>query len=158
MSEVVYAQGDGAGGRWVFQGPAILRDPTKGQTAWEQTLRAGLQSLMTDLRAQARAAYSDVPVVRDGFAYTTQTSPYVRAQLIARADRFAVIEFPTRPHTITARNKPYLVFQVDGHWVKVKSVNHPGTKGRNAITPIFEQAADRFKALCDAAVEAMLAV
>ena len=157
MTSVVYGQGDTATHRWVWQGPAIFADPAKGANAWERVLRTGLQSLMADLKQQARAAYHDVPVVRDGFAYSTQTSPYVRGQLIAHADRFAVIEFPTRPHTITARNAPYLVFQIDGHWVKVRSVNHPGTKGRNAIAPLFEQAAGRFLALCDAAVEAMLA-
>ena len=157
MSEVIYAQGEGLGGRWVFKGPAILRDPATGQSAWERVLRTGLQALMADVKQQARAAYSDVPSIRDGFQYTTQTAPYVRGQLLATADKFRVVEGPTRPHTITARNAPYLVFQVDGHWVKVKSVNHPGTKGRNAIPPIFDKAAERFQALCDAAVEAMLA-
>ena len=158
MSSVTYAQGNGPGGQWVFRGPAILADPAKGATAWERTLRAGLQSLMAEMKQQARAAYSDAPAIRDGFTYDTQTSPYVRARLLATADKFRVVEFPTRPHTITARNAPYLVFQIDGHWVKVKSVNHPGTKGRLAIDPIFDKLAPRFQALCEAAVEAMLAV
>lgn len=157
MSSVVYGQGDTATHRWVFQGPAILTDPVRAQTAWERVLRTGLQSLMQDIKDQARAAYSDAPTIRDGFTYTTQTSPYVRGQLIARADKFPVVELPTRPHTITAVNVPYLVFPIDGHWVRVKSVNHPGTKGRRAIEAIFEQQKDRFLALCDTAVEAMLA-
>lgn len=160
VSEVIYAQGDGPGGQWVFRGPALFADPAKGHTAWERVLRTGLQSLMADVQRAARAAYSDVPSVRDGFIYTAQTSPYVRGQLLATADKFRVIEGPTRPHEIIAHNALYnwLVFQIDGHWVRVKRVHHPGTKGRNAITPIFDRAAERFQALCDAAVEAMLAV
>lgn len=36
----------------------------------------------------------------------------------------------TRPHVIRAKNKPYLVFRYQGRWVRVKQVNHPGTRAR----------------------------
>lgn len=42
----------------------------------------------------------------------------------------AFVNDGTRRHTIRAKNKPYLVFRVGGQWVKVKEVNHPGTKAR----------------------------
>lgn len=40
----------------------------------------------------------------------------------------AAIDKGSKPHLIVARNAPYLVFQVNGHWVRKKSVWHPGTK------------------------------
>lgn len=46
--------------------------------------------------------------------------------------------------TITARNAPYLVFQIGGRWVRVKSVTQTGTRymgrSRDALEPLFRQA------------------
>lgn len=158
MTEVVYGAGRTRNVQWAFRGPRILGDPAAGVAAWERSLRTGLQRLMSSLKDQARAAYADVPVVRDGFSYDTQTSPFARGRLLQRSDRFALLEFPTRPHVIRAKHAPYLVFRIDGHWVRVKSVNHPGTKGRHAIDPIFARAEARFVALLHTAAQEMLAI
>lgn len=158
MSEAVYAQGATASHQWAFRGPRVLTDPAAGATAWAQAYRAGMQALAGQMKQDAQAAYSDVPVIRDGFAYDTQISPYPRLQLTNRSDRFPLVEYQTRPHVITAKNAPYLVFPIDGHWVRVKSVNHPGTRGRYAIDPIFARNEAAWRALGEQAVEAMLAV
>lgn len=47
------------------------------------------------------------------------------------------IEFGTRPHTITAKKKPNLVFTVDGRRVVTKQVNHPGMEKRPHIFPTY---------------------
>ncbi len=46
-----------------------------------------------------------------------------------------ILEEGTPPHKIRARNKPYLQFRVGGRFVKVKEVNHPGTKPRAIVQP-----------------------
>jgi hypothetical protein len=161
VSEVVYAQGSDGGGRWVYRGPRICVDPAAGQAAWERRLRTGLQSLMGTVKAEARAAYADVPAVRDGFAYETQTSPYARGRLVQRSDRAHIIEYPTRAHIIVATNAPYLWFPwgpSKSAWARVKRVHHPGTKGRHAIDPIFAKHAQEFAALLDQAAEEMVNV
>ena len=159
MSEVVYAQGSTGTHQWVFKGPRLLIDAQQAKTVWAEALRAGLQTLMSNVKRDAQAAYSDVPAIQAGFAYTTQASPYPRGQLIARVDLFSVVEYPTRPHLIEAKNKPWLHFRFpDGHWVKVKQVNHPGTKGRNAIASIMDRYAPQFQAVCERAIAMMVDV
>jgi HK97 gp10 family phage protein len=41
----------------------------------------------------------------------------------------AAVEFGTKPHVIEPKNKKALSFKIDGKWVTVKKVNHPGTQG-----------------------------
>lgn len=48
------------------------------------------------------------------------------------------VEFGTRPHKITAKNKKALSFTVGGTKVVVKSVNHPGTRAKPYVRPAFE--------------------
>lgn len=52
----------------------------------------------------------------------------------------AYVEFGTKPHVITPRNKPFLAFKTkSGNWVRTKRVNHPGTKAQ----PFFSTAITR---------------
>lgn len=55
------------------------------------------------------------------------------------------IEFGTRPHTISAKNKPALVFNVDGRRVVTQSVNHPGTTKNPHIFPTYRQYRKRIR-------------
>lgn len=41
----------------------------------------------------------------------------------------AAVNDGSRKHKIRAKNKPYLIFRIGGQWVRVKEVDHPGTKG-----------------------------
>lgn len=43
---------------------------------------------------------------------------------------------------IRAKNKPYLVFQINGHWVRTKKVTIPKYKGRGYMTPAYKEMAD----------------
>lgn len=49
------------------------------------------------------------------------------------------LEKDTRPHVISAVNGPYLMFMIGGHFVKVPSVNHPGTTGEYAFRSAWER-------------------
>lgn len=48
------------------------------------------------------------------------------------------VEFGSKAHVITARNKPFLHFKGSRGWVRKKSVNHPGTKKRPYMKPSYE--------------------
>lgn len=56
---------------------------------------------------------------------------------------FAVSE-GTQPHTIRAKDAPYLHFKVDGQWVKTKEVQHPGFEGDGFIDDAIEATSQRF--------------
>lgn len=48
------------------------------------------------------------------------------------------VEFDTKPHKITAKNKKALSFMVGGKKIIVRSVNHPGTTAQPFVRPAFE--------------------
>lgn len=48
--------------------------------------------------------------------------------VFARRNYASFVDAGTRPHVIRARRKPFLVFKVNGVWVRAKQVNHPGTR------------------------------
>lgn len=49
-----------------------------------------------------------------------------------------IIDQGSKQHEIKAKNKDYLHFQIEGNWVKVKSVVHPGTKARPWVENVFD--------------------
>jgi hypothetical protein len=51
-------------------------------------------------------------------------------------------EFDTAPHTINARTGPWLQFMGSEHFVKTRSVNHPGTKGNYIVTRVWAASED----------------
>ena len=48
------------------------------------------------------------------------------------------VEFGTRPHVITPKNRKMLAFRVGGRLVFAKRVNHPGTRAYNYMRDAFE--------------------
>ena len=53
------------------------------------------------------------------------------------------VEFGTKPHVIRAKAGGFLTFQINGRWVKVKVVNHPGTKPHPYARPAARDALAR---------------
>lgn len=51
-----------------------------------------------------------------------------RGEIVAKAKYASFVEEGTRPHVIRGRNGGMLVFQWQGRTIRVRSVNHPGTK------------------------------
>jgi hypothetical protein len=76
-------------------------------------------------------------------------------RLTGRVDRFnlivgtavkygAVVEMGSRAHVIRAKKKPYLHFKIDGRWVRIKQVNHPGTRKQPYMNPSARIHAPKF--------------
>ena len=61
-------------------------------------------------------------------------------QVYSTAKHSIFMEEGTKKHTIRAKNKPFLVFQINGQWIKVKKVKHPGT----SAVPAFRLAMIKF--------------
>lgn len=40
----------------------------------------------------------------------------------------AAIDNGAKPHTISAKHSPFLVFRIGNQWIRKKSVNHPGNR------------------------------
>lgn len=93
-----------------------------------------------------------VVVARTQHAYTDRTGNLTRSirpkfeprredliegQLLAEAKYASFVEGGTRPHPIKARNAPFLVFRWNGHLVRKKRVNHPGTKPFPFMGPAY---------------------
>jgi len=51
-----------------------------------------------------------------------------RGEIVAKAKYASFVEEGTDPHVIRGRNGGMLVFEWQGRTVRVRSVNHPGTK------------------------------
>jgi hypothetical protein len=67
------------------------------------------------------------------------------------------IENGTKPHIIRARRAPFLVFQVNGHWVRKKEVFHPGTKPRHFMRDAARQVAPIFLRNLEASTNSAIA-
>jgi hypothetical protein len=87
-------------------------------------------SVLARLRRGAEQAYAGTRF---------QGTFLVQADALFSSDPlFVVVEEPTKPHVIAARNAPYLWFKGNRGWVRVQSVNHPGTHGKRLLTPLFD--------------------
>jgi hypothetical protein len=125
--------------RWQVQATSI----TQLQAAWQAALGTALAHVGEIFAQAARQAYQGTRFA-PAFTLHTQTTPIHRITLVQTHPLFVVVEYPTRPHTIRPRNGRFLVFTVGGRRVFARSVSHPGTKGRLAIDPIFQQAEQAF--------------
>jgi len=62
------------------------------------------------------------------------------------------LEFGTRPHTISAKNKPNLSFTVGGKRIVTKQVAHPGSKAFPHIFPTYRAMKKRIRRRVAAAI------
>jgi hypothetical protein len=71
------------------------------------------------------------------------------AKVSVNADYALPVHEGSRPHVIQAKNKPFLVFQVGGRWIRKREVMHPGQKGqpflRDAANEEFPKLLTRIK-------------
>jgi hypothetical protein len=64
---------------------------------------------------------------------------------VSNAETYAAaIDKGAKPHTITARSKPYLHFRGSRGWVRVRSVNHPGNRPYHFLSRATHTAAVLF--------------
>ena len=117
-------------------------DVTRLLPAVQAVIRATLADAMADLVARADAAYSGT---RFAGTFILEPATVLIAETLLSTDPlFIVVEEPTAPHGIDARNAPYLHFQVNGRWVRTRHVNHPGTAGKRYLPPLFAEASAAF--------------
>lgn len=114
------------------QAPPHITNPIPAATSWHEAVLSVMTPIMRDLLAKVRAANPKIAgsfgirVIDEGIS--------VGYGLLSTWPKWWVLEYTMPAHTISARRKPYLVFEGrDGHLVRVKSVEHPGHTGNNAI-------------------------
>lgn len=129
--------------RWAIRAPRLYEAASAFKAEWQRAVTAALAPVADQIRAGAQRAYAGTRF-EAAFVVSRQSTPVTAIRLVNTHPLFTVVEYPTRPHTITARRAPYLVFQVQGRWVRVRSVQHPGTKGRLAIDKVFQDAETAF--------------
>lgn len=107
----------------------------------QAAIRRALTDVFAEFRAGADRAYAGT---RWAGTFAVQPTPILRsASLVTSAPLLQVVEYPTRPHPIVARNGPVLVFW----WAHANrlfvgpAVAHPGTRGRRALDPLHTAAA-----------------
>lgn len=121
--------------------PEIAFNTAEAISRYESGIRAIIKITGEKLLATSRAAYASTPNIAAKFGqFTGDQPPTIR--LVNTDPIFPFVEYPTRAHTITATRAPFLVFKVDGRWVKVRSVSHPGTKGKLAIDGLVDAASN----------------
>lgn len=64
-----------------------------------------------------------------------------KVKVVADVEYAAAVNNGSRPHKIRARNKPWLKFRVNGQWVQVREVNHPGNKAKPFLDDALRQIA-----------------
>jgi hypothetical protein len=77
----------------------------------------------------------------DSFIHGLQPSPLL-AFAGNTADIAMLVDVGSRKHVIRAKNAPYLHFPIDGRWVRVKTVNHPGTTAQHVLLDALQAVAE----------------
>lgn len=129
--------------RWALRAPQLYPTASAFKAEWQRAVVAALTPVATQILTGAQRAYAGTRFA-PLFAVERQSTPVTAIRLVNTSPLFAVVEYPTRPHTIVPRTGRFLVFTVNGRKVFARSVAHPGTKGRLAIDPIFQQAETAF--------------
>lgn len=102
------------------------------------------QTMGHEIMAKARAkAPVKTGKLRDSISYEVRKNqlivgphvPYAPYMEFGTASRG---EFGGRPYVIKAKNKPLLVFKVDGKWVSKKEITHPGVAPHPFMRPAVE--------------------
>jgi hypothetical protein len=153
----IATRGPGGQVRFVAPLPAWFSDPAQLAVGYNRHLVRELGSVGRTVKTEAASAYAGTRFAA-GFHYTTAISPYGAGSLIFTHANplFPDVELPTKRHVIRAKHKPFLVFKVDGHWVKVKEVNHPGTAGKGYLTQALAHAEPQVVAAMQRALEAAI--
>lgn len=96
--------------------------------------------------AGARAARRRPGTLRDSIVKRITETEFGVGVEIGSDDEIALIHHEgTQPHTITARNRPNLVFFIEGVGViRKRSVQHPGTEPNRYLTDSLADLAGRY--------------
>ncbi len=72
---------------------------------------------------------------------TAKRERFIIQNIYPKQEIILFFEEGTKPHTIRAKNAPYLIFfwETQNRWVKVKSVKHPGTPAYRMLAKTDEK-------------------
>lgn len=104
----------------------------------EQAMDRALARMALDIE---RGAKMKVPVKKGQLKSSGRFQKVGRLSYIVYFNKeyAAHVEFGTKPHVISPKNKGFLAFQVGGNWVYTKKpVNHPGFKGRYYLSEAIQ--------------------
>jgi hypothetical protein len=122
-----------------------------------EALRSRLRADLPTLTLTVKAAVANKLVPGALFRTTTHLLPALSSQMVENRDEIygrvyineskfpgvvaATLESGSVPHVITAVNAPFLVFFWErmGHWMRIKSVNHPGFPGRSYMQSTLDE-------------------
>ncbi len=110
-----------------------------GQAADATTQRVAIESANELLTNMEVLVPVDAGHLRDSLMVKVEPG---RIIIGPTADYAPFVEFGTKPHKISAKNKKALTFFVNGKKVTVRSVNHPGTRAQPFVRPAFDQWVD----------------
>lgn len=141
--------GASAGGNTIRY--TVLHDALASLPAeWHAALQAAVAQVAQTFYQGAQKAYQGTRFAQ-AFTVTSSVQPVIQVRLVQTHPLFPMVEYPTRAHVIEPRNARVLRFTINGRVVYARRVHHPGTKGRQVMDPLFQQAADAFgRALTEA--------
>ncbi|WML44087.1 HK97-gp10 family putative phage morphogenesis protein [Neobacillus sp. PS3-40] len=70
---------------------------------------------------------------------TEHTDDVSRAKVGTNLEYAQAVEEGSKPHKIHGKDGKPLRFKIDGHWVTVDEVNHPGTKAQPFLIPAITE-------------------
>lgn len=136
-----YAQGriSGPGGSVAYRldWPRVLSSVGAFQAAFQTEAAGDARLLANTMRSEARTAYTGTRFAGT-FGYRVTSQP-VALTLFNTHPLFEVVDEPTRPHEIRAKNGPYLHFHGSRGWARVVAVQHPGTQGKKVVAGILDR-------------------
>lgn len=141
-----------------------LSDIAQKVEAFDRELVLGVQRAVTTAAEKGMETskrtrrYKDRTGKLTGGAKVERGAPVPRGAesvMVWDAPYASFVDGGTRPHTIRARNAPWLVFFWPrvGRVVAFKSVNHPGTRPTGFAGVAYHQAEQTLQAECEAAAE-----
>ncbi|MFS0776083.1 HK97-gp10 family putative phage morphogenesis protein [Neobacillus sp. 3P2-tot-E-2] len=100
-----------------------------------------LEEIATFVEAEAKQrAPVDTGDLRRRITHVTQHSDDIsRAKVGTNLEYAPSVEEGSKPHSIIRNDGKPLKLKIDGKWVTVDEVNHPGTKPQPFIRPAIEE-------------------
>ncbi|MEH6957220.1 HK97-gp10 family putative phage morphogenesis protein [Neobacillus drentensis] len=100
-----------------------------------------MEEIATFVEAEAKQrAPVDTGDLRRRITHVTQhTDDESRAKIGTNLEYAPVIEEGSKPHKIKRNDGKPLKIKIDGKWVTVDEVNHPGTKAQPFLRPAIDE-------------------
>lgn len=119
----------------------LLRAKSETIPGFREALRDTAEDIARNTRNNIKSNSYKTGALHNSVTVTTNNT---EATIKATAKHAPYIEFGTRAHTITPKNKSVLAFEAGGGTVFAKKVNHPGIKKKPFLEPAFNEEIPEF--------------